>query len=148
MRSLSLRRLGNGVSLLLTGGLLNLVAFQALRVSPEKLALFAAFAIAAEALQRREHELLPDALGGERFSLTSPIQIAALIVAGPWVAAAVAGWSVVSVGLFREFDSRKLLLSPLPPSRAGWPFGWPAESSESSRCRITCCRPRSRGSCT
>src|SRR5687767_33495 len=110
MRSLSRRRLGNGVSILLAGALLNLAAFQALRVSPEKLALFAAFAIAAEALQRREHELLPDALGGERFSLTSPIQIAALIVAGPWVAAAVAGWSAVSVGLFREFDSRKLLL--------------------------------------
>lgn len=95
---------------MLAGVLLNVAVFQALHFSPEKLALFAAVAIAAEALQRREHDLLPDALGGERFSLTSPIQIAALIVAGPWVAAAVAGWSVVAVGIFREFSSRRLLL--------------------------------------
>ena len=109
MRSLSRRRLADGFSVLLAGALLNVAVFQALRVSPEKLALFAAVAIAAEAIQRREHELLPDALGGERFSLTSPIQIAAILVAGPWVGAAVAGWSVVAVGLFRSFELRRLL---------------------------------------
>jgi HD-GYP domain-containing protein (c-di-GMP phosphodiesterase class II) len=109
MRSLSRRRLADGFFVVLAGVLLNAAVFQALRVSPEKLALFAAVAIAAEALQRREHELLPDALGGERFSLTSPIQIAAILVAGPWVGAAVAGWSVVAVGLFRNFESRQLL---------------------------------------
>jgi HD-GYP domain-containing protein (c-di-GMP phosphodiesterase class II) len=109
MRSLSRRRLADGLSVLLAGALLNVAVFQSLRVSPEQLALFAAVAIAAEAIQRREHELLPDALGGERFSLTSPIQIAAILVAGPWVGAAVAGWSVVAVGLFRNFEVRRLL---------------------------------------
>ena len=109
MRSLSRRRLADGFSVLLAGALLNVAVFQALRISPEQLALFAAVAIAAEAIQRREHELLPDALGGERFSLTSPIQIAAILVAGPWVGAAVAGWSVVAVGLFRNFELRRLL---------------------------------------
>ena len=109
MRSLSRRRFADAFSVLVAGALLNVAVFQALRISPEKLALFAAVAIAAEAIQRREHELLPDALGGERFSLTSPIQIAAILVAGPWVGAAVAGWSVVAVGLFRSFELRRLL---------------------------------------
>src|SRR6059058_2600385 len=101
MRSL-FRRLGSVASIVLAGGVLNLAVFEALRASPEKLALFAAAAIAAEALQRVDDELLPDALQGERFTLAAPIQIAAILVAGPWVAAAVAGWSMVGVGFFRD----------------------------------------------
>jgi HD-GYP domain-containing protein (c-di-GMP phosphodiesterase class II) len=102
MRSLFRRRLSDAASVLFAGALLNVAVFEALKASPEKLALLAAVAIAAEALQRVDDELLPDALEGERFSLTSPVQIAAILVGGPWIAAAVAGWSVVAVGPFRN----------------------------------------------
>ena len=80
---------------------LNVAVFEALKASPEKLALLAAVAIAAEALQRIDDELLPDA-EGERFSLTWAVQIAAILIGGPWIAAAVAGWSVVAVAPFRN----------------------------------------------
>lgn len=73
------------------------------------LALFAAVAITAEALQRPHDELLPDSLEGERFTLTAPIHLAALLVAGPWVATAVAGWSVIAVGPFRGLAPMELL---------------------------------------
>jgi len=101
MRSLSRRRLVDAASVVFAGVLLNAAVFESLGSSAEKLALFAAVAIAAEALQRPHDELLPDALEGERFSLTAPLHVAAMLVAGPWVAAAVAGWSVVAVGPFR-----------------------------------------------
>ena len=109
MRSLSRRRLTDAVSVLLAGALLNAAVFEALKASPEKLALLAAVAIAAEALQRIDDELLPDALEGERFSLTWPVQIAAILIGGPWIAAAVAGWSVVAVGPFRDIPFLRLV---------------------------------------
>jgi len=102
MRSLFRRRFVDAVSVLFAGVLLNVAVFEALKASPEKLALLAAVAIAAEALQRVDDELLPDALEGERFSLTSSIQIAAILIGGPWIAAAVAGWSVVAIAPFRH----------------------------------------------
>jgi hypothetical protein len=101
MRSRLRRRLADAASVIFVGLLLNAAVFFALGTSSEKLALFAAVAIAVEALPRQQDELLPDGLEGERFTLTSPIQIAAIIVAGPWIAAAVAGWSVLAVGPFR-----------------------------------------------
>ena len=102
MRSLFRRRFVDGVSVLFAGVLLNVAVFEALKASPEKLALLAAVAIAAEALQSADDELLPDALEGQRFSLTSAIQIAAILIGGPWIAAAVAGWSVVAIAPFRH----------------------------------------------
>jgi HD-GYP domain-containing protein (c-di-GMP phosphodiesterase class II) len=112
MRSLLRRRSADAATIAFAGVLLNVAVFESLRISTEKLALFAAVAIAAEALQRAHDELLPDALEGERFALTSPVHLAAMIVAGPWVAAAVAGWSVVAVGPFRG-------ATPLPLLRRG-----------------------------
>jgi len=112
MRFLSRRRVADAASVVLAGALLNAAVFESLRTSTENLALFAAAAIAAEAMQRAHDELLPDALEGERFALTSPIHVAAMIVAGPWVAAAVAGWSAVAVGPFRGG-------TPLPLLRRG-----------------------------
>jgi HD-GYP domain-containing protein (c-di-GMP phosphodiesterase class II) len=102
MRSLFRRRFLDGVSVLFAGVFLNVAVFQALRLSPEKLALLAAVAIAAEALQRVDDELPPDPNEGQRFSLTSAVQIAAILIGGPWIAAAVAGWSVVAVAPFRS----------------------------------------------
>jgi HD-GYP domain-containing protein (c-di-GMP phosphodiesterase class II) len=101
MRSFFRRRSADAATVVLAGALLNLVVFESLRISTGKLALFAAVAVAAEALQRPHDELLPDSLEGERFSLSSPLHLAAILVAGPWVAAAVAGWSIVAVGPFR-----------------------------------------------
>jgi len=112
MRSLLRRRSADAATVASAGVLLNVAVFESLRISTEKLALFAAVAIAAEALQRAHDELLPDALEGERFTLTSPVHLAAILVAGPWVAAAVAGWSVITVGPFRGG-------SPLPLLRKG-----------------------------
>jgi len=62
MRSLFRRRFVDAASVLFAGVLLNVAVFQSLKASPEKLALLAAVAIAAEALQRVDDELLPDAL--------------------------------------------------------------------------------------
>src|SRR6266571_745103 len=112
MRFLSRLRLADAATVAFSGVLLNVAVYESLRASTEKLALFAAAAIAAEALQRAHDELLPDALEGERFTLTSPIHVAAILVAGPWIAAAVAGWSVIAVGPFRG-------LTPLPLLRRG-----------------------------
>jgi len=112
MRSFLWRRGADAATVAFAGVLLNVAVFESLRDSSEKLALFAAVAIAAEAIQRNHDELLPDAREGERFSLTSPIHLAAMIVAGPWVAAAIAGWSVIAVGLFRGS-------MPLPLLRRG-----------------------------
>ena len=109
MRSLIRRRAADAATVAFAGVLLNVAVFQSLGSSTSKLALFAAVAIAAEALQRPHDELLPDALEGERFTLTTPIHLAALLVAGPWVAAAAAGWSVIAVGPFRGLAPMELL---------------------------------------
>jgi hypothetical protein len=109
MRSLIRRRAADAATVTLVGVLLNVAVFESLGSSTSILALFAAVAIAAEALQRPHDELLPDALQGERFTLTAPIHLAALLVAGPWVATAVAGWSVIAVGPFRGLAPMELL---------------------------------------
>ncbi len=109
MRSFIRRRAADAVTVAFAGVLLNVAVFESLRDSMSMLALFAAVAIAAEALQRPHDELLPDSLEGERFTLTAPIHLAALLVAGPWVATAVAGWSVIAVGPFRGLAPMQLL---------------------------------------
>jgi HD-GYP domain-containing protein (c-di-GMP phosphodiesterase class II) len=109
MRSLIRRRAADAATVAFAGVLLNVAVFESLGSSTSKLALFAAVAIAAEALQRPHDELLPEALEGERFSLTAPIHLTAILVAGPWVATAVAGWSVVAVAPFRGTGARELL---------------------------------------
>jgi HD-GYP domain-containing protein (c-di-GMP phosphodiesterase class II) len=109
MRSFIRRRAADVVTVAFAGVLLNVAVFESLRDSMSMLALFAAVAIAAEALQRPHDELLPDSLEGERFTITAPIHLAALLVAGPWVATAVAGWSVIAVGPFRGLAPMELL---------------------------------------
>ena len=116
MRSLSRRHAADAATVAFAGVLLSVAVFESLGSSTSKLALFAAVAIVAEALQRPHDELLPDALEGERFTLTAPIHLAALLVAGPWVAAAVAGWSVIAVGPFRG-------LAPMEMVRRAAAFG-------------------------
>jgi HD-GYP domain-containing protein (c-di-GMP phosphodiesterase class II) len=58
--------------------------------------LIAAFVV-AEVLQRADDDVLPEPLETERFSLSAPVQVAAVLLGGPWVGAlvAVAGlWAV------------------------------------------------------
>jgi HD-GYP domain-containing protein (c-di-GMP phosphodiesterase class II) len=116
MPPLSRRRAADALTIALAGVLLSAVLLESIRTSAAKLALFGAAAIAVEALRRAHDELLPDDLEGERFALTSPIHLAAIFVAGPWVAAAVAAWSVVCVGPFKGE-------TPLPLLRRGAAIG-------------------------
>jgi HD-GYP domain-containing protein (c-di-GMP phosphodiesterase class II) len=109
MRSFIRRRGADATTVAFAGVLLNVAVFESLGSSTSMLALFAAVAIAAEALHRPHDELLPDALEGERFTLTTPIHLAAILVAGPWVATAAAGWSVIAVGPFRGVAPMELL---------------------------------------
>jgi HD-GYP domain-containing protein (c-di-GMP phosphodiesterase class II) len=53
------------------------------------LALLTAAFLVAELVQRSDDELLPEPLEGERFSLSAPVHVAAIIVLGPWAAALV-----------------------------------------------------------
>ena len=116
MLSIFRRHAADAATVAFAGVLLSVAVFESLGSSASKLALFAAVAIVAEALQRPDDELLPDALEGERFTLTAPIHFAVLLVAGPWVATAVAGWSVIAVGPFRG-------LAPMVMVRRAAAFG-------------------------
>ena len=62
MRSFIRRRAADAATVAFAGVLLNLAVFQSLGSSTSMLALFAAVAITAEALQRPHDELLPDSL--------------------------------------------------------------------------------------
>ena len=53
------------------------------------LALLTAAFLVAELVQRSDDELLPEPLEGERFSLSAPVHVAAIIVLGGWAAALV-----------------------------------------------------------
>ena len=86
-------------ALLLLAGLPVLGAFAYLSadLSLTTFALLVAAFILAEALQRADDDVLPEPLETERFSLATPVQIAALVLLGPWAGAlvAVAGtWAV------------------------------------------------------
>ena len=116
MLSIFRRHAADAATVAFAAVLLCVAVFESLGSSASKLALFAAVAIVAEALQRPDDDLLPDALEGERFTLTAPIHFAVLLVAGPWVATAVAGWSVIAVSPFRG-------LAPMVMVRRAAAFG-------------------------
>src|SRR5215218_1156832 len=67
-------------------------------------ALLTAAFLVAELVQRSDDELLPEPLEGERFSLSAPVHVAAIIVLGPWAAAL--------VGLVRTCTVRPLIGEP------------------------------------
>jgi HD-GYP domain-containing protein (c-di-GMP phosphodiesterase class II) len=72
-------------------------AYSSADVSLATLALLTAAFILAEALQRADDDVLPEPLETERFSLAAPVHMAAIMIAGPWVAAlvgAVGTWGV------------------------------------------------------
>jgi HD-GYP domain-containing protein (c-di-GMP phosphodiesterase class II) len=81
-----------------------------LGTSAATLALLLAAYIVAEALQRSDDELLPEPLHGGRFSLSAPVHMAAILVAGPWGAALVAFVGTWAVRPFRREGLRAIAL--------------------------------------
>ena len=80
-----------------------------LGTSAATFALFAAAYMLAVALQHSEDESLPEPLEGERFSLSAPVHLAAILVAGPWAAGLVAVLGTLAVRPFRHDGPRALI---------------------------------------
>ncbi len=72
-------------------------------------ALFVAAAILVELCGDSDHERSRGPVSRERFSLAAAVQIAAVIVLGPWAGALVAGAGVLAGGLFRGSALRGVL---------------------------------------
>ena len=84
-----LKRAPSAVLLLAGLAVVGVSAYLSADVSPTMLALLAAAFILAEGLQRADDDVLPEPLETERFSLSAPVQMAAIVLGGPWVGALV-----------------------------------------------------------
>src|SRR4051794_41840948 len=71
------------------------------------LALFLAAAILVGLFEDSDRERLRGPFHPDRFRLASAVQIAAVIMLGPWWAALVAAVGTVAAGLFHGLDTRK-----------------------------------------
>jgi HD-GYP domain-containing protein (c-di-GMP phosphodiesterase class II) len=98
-------------ALLLAAGLavVGAFAYSSADLSLTTLALLVAAFILAEALQRADDDVLPEPLETERFSLATPVQIAALVLVGPWVGALVAVIGTWAVRPLRGHSWRTLV---------------------------------------
>ena len=76
-------------------------------------ALFAAAYVLALAVQRSDDESLPEPLEGERFSLSAPIHLGAVLVTGPFAAALIAAAGTLAVRPFRHDGLRALFVRSL-----------------------------------
>ncbi|MDX6400164.1 MAG: hypothetical protein QOF27_770, partial [Gaiellaceae bacterium] len=72
-------------------------------------ALFLAAVILVELFEESDRERSREPMQWERFRLAAAIQVAALIVLGPWAGALVAAAGVVAVGLFRGLALRGIV---------------------------------------
>jgi HD-GYP domain-containing protein (c-di-GMP phosphodiesterase class II) len=97
------------LALLLAGTAVAGAAAYSSEASLTTLALFAAAFILAEALQRADDDVLPEPLETERFSLATPVHIAAIIIGGPWVGALVAVVGTWAVRPLRGHSWRTLV---------------------------------------
>jgi HD-GYP domain-containing protein (c-di-GMP phosphodiesterase class II) len=100
-----------------------------LGTSAATFAFFAAAYMLAVALQRSEDESLPEPLEGERFSLSAPIHVAAILVAGPWAAALVAVLGTLTVRPFRHDGPRALIVRSVGLAAAALGAGYAFELS-------------------
>jgi HD-GYP domain-containing protein (c-di-GMP phosphodiesterase class II) len=98
-------------AVLLVAGLVfvGALAYSSADASLTMLALLAAAFILAEALQRADDDVLPEPLETERFSLATPVHIAALVLGGPWVGALVAVIGTWAVRPLRGHSWRTLV---------------------------------------
>src|SRR6266511_652655 len=90
-------------------GLLAVAGVKALDVAHTAFALFLAAAILVELFEEPERERSREPILTERFRLACAVQIAAIIVLGPWAAALVAAAGVAAGALFRGAALRSLL---------------------------------------
>jgi hypothetical protein len=89
--------------------------FASLGASATTLALFVAAYVLAEALQHGDDELVE----GQRFSLSAPVHVAAVLVAGPWPAAVVALVGTWAVRPLRGETWRAVVLRSAALASAG-----------------------------
>jgi len=82
------------------------------------LALFLAAAILVGLFEDSDRERLRGPFHPDRFRLASAVQIAAVIMLGPWWAALVAAVGTVAAGLFHGIDARKVFFDGLAYSGA------------------------------
>lgn len=92
----------------LGGGALALAAFKGPLAAPTTLALFAAAVVLAELFQVSSDETSLDPGDAHRFSFSSGVHLAAILVLGPWAAALVAAFGVVAVDSVRAEPARKI----------------------------------------
>src|SRR6266480_2543725 len=71
------------------------------RSSPVTIALCLASVILVELFEDSEHERAREPMQWERFRLAAAVQIAAVIMLGPWAGALVAAAGVLAGGMFR-----------------------------------------------
>src|SRR5438270_11099955 len=90
-------------------GALGLAATRAFHVAHTAFALFLAAAILVELFEEPERERSREPILTERFRLSCAVQIAAVIVLGPWAGALVAAVGVAAGSLFRGSAFRALL---------------------------------------
>jgi HD-GYP domain-containing protein (c-di-GMP phosphodiesterase class II) len=83
-------------------------AFETAHAPLTKVALFAAAAIAAELWQRSGDELSADPVEERPFTVAIPVQLAAVVVVGPWAAAVVAAVAVLAVKRLHGSSFRQL----------------------------------------
>ncbi|HET7856237.1 MAG TPA: HD domain-containing phosphohydrolase [Gaiellaceae bacterium] len=96
-------------------------------------ALFAAVYLLALAVQRSEDDSLPEPLEGERFSLSAPLQLGAVLALGPWAAALIAVAGTLAVRPFRHDGPRALLVRSLGLAGAALAAGYAYELSGAVR---------------
>ncbi len=96
-------------------------------------ALFASAYVLAVAIQRAEDDSLPEPLEGERFSLSAPIHLGAVLVTGPWAAAVIAVAGTLAVRPFRGDRLRALLVRSLGLAGAAVAGGYAYELSGATR---------------
>jgi putative nucleotidyltransferase with HDIG domain len=90
-------------------GVLGISLAQAFDVAHTSFALFLAAAILIELFEGTDRERAREPIQSQRSRLTCAVQIAAVIVLGPWAGALIAAAGVVAGGLFRAAALRALL---------------------------------------
>ena len=90
-------------------GVLGISVFESLDVARTPFALFLAAAILIDLFEGSDRDRAREPIQSGRFRLACVVQIAAVIVLGPWAGALVAAAGIVAGGLFRGTALRSLL---------------------------------------
>jgi putative nucleotidyltransferase with HDIG domain len=107
----------------LGSGVLAVSAVKVFDVAHTAFALFLAAAIVVELFEDADQERSREPNVAERFRLSSAVQIAALIVLGPWAGALVAAAGIAAGGLFRGTRLLRLLFETTAYALAAWSGG-------------------------